>query len=42
MDIFNDYGDFIIGNLLPVKLVNDYIRMSHRRKRIYSNEEVMI
>jgi len=40
MDVFNDHGDFIIGNLLPVKLVNDFIRMSHRRKRIHINEVI--
>lgn len=34
MDIFNDYEAFIIGNLKPHKMINDFIRFTHRRKRI--------
>jgi len=34
MDIFNDYEAFIIGNLKPHKMINDFIRFTHMRKRI--------
>ena len=41
MYIFNYHGDFMVGNLLPVQLVNDFIRISYRRKRLYINEYII-
>lgn len=40
-DILYDYDAYVLAPLIPMKIINDYIRFTHRRKRIFYTQKVV-